>query len=92
LTYKTSHNLDPARLAAHGTVATRSWLLPLVAEEDCSVLKGGTAINLFVRDLPAVQWKLKNLHQMPSEKYKAAYNRLQQVLMPAIRTGEGGKP
>ena len=27
-------------------------LLPLVAEEECFALKGGTAINLFVRDLP----------------------------------------
>ena len=27
-------------------------LLPLVAEEDCFALKGGTAINLFVRELP----------------------------------------
>ena len=27
-------------------------LLPLVAEEDCFALKGGTAINLFVCDLP----------------------------------------
>lgn len=27
-------------------------LLPLVAEERCFALKGGTAINLFVRDLP----------------------------------------
>lgn len=27
-------------------------LLPLVAEETCFALKGGTAINLFVRDLP----------------------------------------
>ena len=27
-------------------------VLPLVAEERCFVLKGGTAINLFVRDLP----------------------------------------
>lgn len=26
--------------------------LPHVAEEDCFALKGGTAINLFVRDLP----------------------------------------
>ena len=25
--------------------------LPYVAEEDCFALKGGTAINLFVRDL-----------------------------------------
>ena len=27
-------------------------VLPLVAEEDCFALKGGTAINLFVRNLP----------------------------------------
>lgn len=27
-------------------------LLPLVAEEDCFALKGGTAINLFVRNFP----------------------------------------
>ena len=28
--------------------------LPYVAEEECFALKGGTAINLFVRDLPRV--------------------------------------
>ena len=28
--------------------------LPFVAEERCFALKGGTAINLFVRDLPRV--------------------------------------
>jgi len=27
-------------------------LLPLIGEEACFALKGGTAINLFVRDLP----------------------------------------
>lgn len=27
-------------------------LLPLVAKERCFALKGGTAINLFLRDLP----------------------------------------
>ena len=27
-------------------------ILPLVAKESCFALKGGTAINLFVRDLP----------------------------------------
>jgi hypothetical protein len=27
-------------------------LLPLVGRESCFALKGGTAINLFVRDLP----------------------------------------
>ena len=27
-------------------------LLPLVARESCFALKGGTAINLFIRDMP----------------------------------------
>ena len=27
-------------------------LLPIVAKEPCFALKGGTAINLFIRDLP----------------------------------------
>ena len=31
--------------------------LPFVAEEECFALKGGTAINLFIRDLPASEAK-----------------------------------
>lgn len=33
-------------------VALLVEILPLVGEEDCFALKGGTAINLFVRDMP----------------------------------------
>lgn len=33
-------------------VALLLRILPIVAEEDCFALKGGTAINLFVRDMP----------------------------------------
>src|SRR6202167_4370419 len=33
-------------------VALLMRILPLVAEESCFALKGGTAINLFVRDIP----------------------------------------
>src|SRR5256714_15547639 len=33
-------------------VALLIRILPLVAEEKCFALKGGTAINLFVRDMP----------------------------------------
>ena len=33
-------------------VALLIRVLPLVTEEACFALKGGTAINLFVRDLP----------------------------------------
>ncbi len=33
-------------------VALLIRILPLVAEEESFALKGGTAINLFVRDMP----------------------------------------
>lgn len=33
-------------------------VLPLVARETCFALKGGTAINLFVRDVPGYRWTL----------------------------------
>jgi Nucleotidyl transferase AbiEii toxin, Type IV TA system len=33
-------------------VALLTRILPLIAEEACFALKGGTAINLFIRDMP----------------------------------------
>jgi len=33
-----------------------------------------------VSELPAVQWKLKNLENMPERKHRAALERLEQVL------------
>ena len=36
----------------YGQVALLIQLLPFVARENCFALKGGTAINLFVRDFP----------------------------------------
>jgi predicted nucleotidyltransferase component of viral defense system len=33
-------------------VALLMRFLPLIAEESCFALKGGTAINLFVREMP----------------------------------------
>jgi hypothetical protein len=33
-----------------------------------------------VNELPAVQWKLKNLENMPEGKHRAALERLEQVL------------
>lgn len=33
-------------------VALLVRVIPFVAREDCFALKGGTAINLFVRDMP----------------------------------------
>jgi hypothetical protein len=40
------------RAAYEGQVGLLVRVLPLVAEEDCFALKGGTAINLFYRDMP----------------------------------------
>src|ERR1700693_2203542 len=50
--------------------------LPLVAEEDCFALKGGTAINLFVRDLPrlSVDIDLTYLPVAPRPQSLAAIN------------------
>lgn len=31
-------------------------VLPEVAKEECFAMHGGTAINLFVRDMPRLQW------------------------------------
>ncbi|GLR46045.1 hypothetical protein GCM10007880_65630 [Mesorhizobium amorphae] len=36
----------------YGQVRLLTRVLPLVAAETCFALKGGTAINLFIRDLP----------------------------------------
>ncbi|MEY9590867.1 hypothetical protein ABIA06_003158 [Bradyrhizobium yuanmingense] len=38
-------------------VALLLRVLPFVTDEKCFALKGGTAINLFVRDLPRQGWQ-----------------------------------
>lgn len=42
----------PASEAYRAQVSLLVRVLPLVAEENVFALKGGTAINLFVRELP----------------------------------------
>lgn len=42
----------PFRDQYQGQVRLLMRLLPIVAREDCFALKGGTAINLFIRNLP----------------------------------------
>lgn len=46
-------------------------LLPLVAEEDCFALKGGTAINLFIRELPRLSVDI-DLVYLPMQDRKGA--------------------
>jgi predicted nucleotidyltransferase component of viral defense system len=49
-------------------VALLIRVLPLVAEEKCFALKGGTAINLFVRDMPRLSVDI-DLTYLPVQPY-----------------------
>jgi predicted nucleotidyltransferase component of viral defense system len=55
-------------------VALLIRVLPLVAAEDCFALKGGTAINLFIRDMPrlSVDIDLTYLPVLPRRESLAA--------------------
>jgi hypothetical protein len=77
--------------------------LPFVAAEGCFALKGGTAINLFIRDLPRLSVDI-DLAYLPVEprpaslaKIEAALGRIRQAVLAGVpqstaqvtRTGEG---
>ena len=49
--------------------------LPLIDTEKCFALKGGTAINLFYRDLPRL-----NLEKLGETKHQELYEKLKVVL------------
>ena len=42
-------------------------VLPYIAKENCFALKGGTAINLFIRDLPRLEYLLKKTIQLKQQ-------------------------
>ena len=50
-------------------------LLPFIAQEDCFALKGGTAINLFVRDLPRLSVDI-DLVYLPIEERAQTMKRI----------------
>ena len=52
-------------------VALLVRLLPLIAAETCFALKGGTAINLFVRDMPRLSVDI-DLTYVPVQSSKAS--------------------
>jgi predicted nucleotidyltransferase component of viral defense system len=54
-------------------------LLPLVAKESCFALKGGTAINLFVRDLPRLSVDI-DLTYLPIEDRKVSLAHIDEAL------------
>ena len=54
-------------------------LLPLVAEEECFALKGGTAINVFVRELPRLSVDI-DLVYLPMNNRDEALKQIKQAL------------
>ncbi len=52
-------------------VALLIRLLPIVADEKCFALKGGTAINLFIRDMPRLSVDI-DLTYVPVQSYGAS--------------------
>jgi predicted nucleotidyltransferase component of viral defense system len=52
-------------------VALLMRVLPLIAEEACFALKGGTAINLFIRDMPRLSVDI-DLTYLPLQSYEAS--------------------
>jgi predicted nucleotidyltransferase component of viral defense system len=52
-------------------VALLIRVLPLIAEETCFALKGGTAINLFIRDMPRLSVDI-DLTYLPLQSYEAS--------------------
>jgi hypothetical protein len=71
-------------------VALLVRVLPYVATETCFALKGGTAINLFIRDLPRLSVDI-DLVYLPIEnrdtslsRRRSALNRISQKIRKAI--------
>jgi len=66
-------------------------ILPLVAAEECFALKGGTAINLFVRDMPRVSVDIDLTYLPVSSREEsiaaidAAMNRIAQRVRDTLR-------
>ena len=54
-------------------------LLPLIAEEDCFALKGGTAINLFVLNLPRLSVDI-DLVYLPMNDRQTALKQIKKAL------------
>lgn len=66
-------------------------VLPYVAEERCFALKGGTAINLFVRDMPRLSVDI-DLAYVPVSDRETALNEIDGALHRIKAMLEGGSP
>lgn len=68
-------------------VALLIRILPLIAEEPCFALKGGTAINLFIRDMPrlSVDVDLTYVPVAPRAKSLAAIDAAMKRIAARVR-------
>jgi predicted nucleotidyltransferase component of viral defense system len=70
-------------------------ILPLIDTERCFALKGGTAINLFYRDLPRLSVDIDLLYVPLNERDKAieeirqALTRLSTLIQKTIKGSKG---
>jgi predicted nucleotidyltransferase component of viral defense system len=73
-------------------VALLIRILPLVAEEKCFALKGGTAINLFIRDMPrlSVDIDLTYMPVQPRPESLSAISAAMQRIIGRVRNAIGG--
>jgi predicted nucleotidyltransferase component of viral defense system len=65
--------------------------IPFVAQEQCFALKGGTAINLFVRDLPRLSVDI-DLTYLPVEDRASSLASIDAAMMRIKERIEGGMP
>jgi Nucleotidyl transferase AbiEii toxin, Type IV TA system len=74
-------------------VALLIRILPRVAPEDCFALKGGTAINLFVRDMPrlSVDIDLTYLPVLPRDESLTAINAAMNRIAERVRAIPGAQ-
>lgn len=66
-------------------------ILPFVAMEDCFALKGGTAINLFVRDLPRLSVDI-DLTYLPVESRDDSLNAIDTAMKRIAEIAGSGSP
>ncbi len=75
----------------HGQMRLVMQVLPFIAREHCFALKGGTAINLFYRDLPRYSVDI-DLTYLPGETYAEARRGMDAALRRIARDLSSGSP
>lgn len=66
-------------------------ILPYVAQEECFALKGGTAINLFVRDMPRLSVDI-DLTYVPVQSRPDSLAEIDAAMKRIARTAQGNSP